>query len=61
MKIRIIISEAELADEGITAEELKRRVVEDLDGARDYPGFYAEVEVRSASGDEGTDMDHADS
>lgn len=48
MEIKIIVTETELQEDGITAAELKSRIIKDLDEAGDYPGFNVEVEIRAA-------------
>ncbi|HDX3905816.1 TPA: hypothetical protein ROF77_002118 [Enterobacter asburiae] len=45
MKIIIRVTEAELADVEMSAEELKANVIADLDDAREYPGFNVEIEI----------------
>lgn len=45
MKIIIKVTEAELADVNMSAEELKANVIADLDDAREYPGFNVEIEI----------------
>ncbi|EOL9077649.1 hypothetical protein ACM92Y_004318 [Cronobacter malonaticus] len=45
MQIIIRVTEAELAELNVTAEELKDNVISDLDDAREYPGFNVEIEI----------------
>lgn len=46
MKIIVEITEAELQESGFSdAGELKANIIDDLDEAREYPGFNVEVRV----------------
>lgn len=45
MKITVSVTEEELIEMKMSASELNRQVLEDLDNARDYVGFNVEVVV----------------
>jgi len=45
MEVVVRVTEEELNELGMTTEELHYAVVDDLDDARDYPGFNVTVEL----------------
>ncbi|HAV1619707.1 TPA: hypothetical protein JG829_002411 [Enterobacter hormaechei subsp. steigerwaltii] len=45
MKITVSVTKEELIEMEMSASELNRQVLEDLDNARDYVGFNVEVFV----------------
>lgn len=45
MKITVSVTKEELSEMGMSAPELNRTILEDLDNARDYVGFNVEVVV----------------
>ncbi|HID7507794.1 TPA: hypothetical protein ACXHW4_001617 [Enterobacter hormaechei] len=45
MKITVSVTKEELSEMQMSASELNRQVLEDLDNARDYVGFNVEVFV----------------
>ncbi|WAH52573.1 hypothetical protein LMA04_00490 [Pseudescherichia vulneris] len=45
MEIVVKVSKEELAEVGMTPEELKNQVIDDLNRESDYPGFNVTVEV----------------
>ncbi len=47
MEVVVRVTEEELEELGMTTEELHYAVVDDLDDARDYPGFNVTVELIS--------------
>ncbi|USR61594.1 MULTISPECIES: hypothetical protein [Enterobacteriaceae] len=48
MEVVVRVTVMELDDAGMTAGDLHSAVLEDLDGARDYPGFNVKIEIVSA-------------
>jgi hypothetical protein len=45
MWITIEVDKEDLEEVNMTPEELKEAIIQDLDDARDYPGFYVKIEV----------------
>lgn len=45
MEIVVRVTKGELEELGMSDKELNRAVLDDLDNARDYPGFNVTVEV----------------
>lgn len=43
MRIVVEVSPTELEEMGVTVDELKANVIEDLDNGRDYSGFNVDV------------------
>lgn len=47
MEIVMRVTAAELEESGMSTGELHSAVLEDLDSARDYPGFNVRIEIVS--------------
>ncbi|MFT2798812.1 hypothetical protein [Serratia sp. N21D137] len=46
MRIKVEVTQEELEEVGFSGlEELKQAIIEDLDDARDYPGYSVAVEI----------------
>ncbi len=43
MRIVVEVSPSELQEMGVTVDELKQNVIEDLDNSRDYSGYNVDV------------------